>query len=82
VFTKLEPRGLIRAGVLSALLFARAHAPYWLLSGTKTGAPLRLALGGIFVYGVVFAALFRGTRSLWASIVYHTLNNLLSSSAG
>lgn len=79
IFQKLdEAIGTLRALVLSALLFALIHAPYWYLSGAKAGKALAFSLGGIFVYGVVFAGLLRLTRSLWTPMVYHFLNNLVS----
>lgn len=83
VFQELAERmHLAKALVLAAALFALSHAPYWFLSGAKTGLPLAASLGEIFVYGLVFAGLFRLTRSLWSPIVYHTLNNLTSLSFG
>jgi membrane protease YdiL (CAAX protease family) len=79
IFQKLDAAiGTLRAVVLSALLFALIHAPYWYLSGVKAGKALAVSLGGIFVYGVVFAGLLRLTRSLWTPMVYHFLNNLVS----
>jgi len=79
IFQKLdEVIGTLKAMVLSALLFALIHAPYWYLSGDKSGKALVFSLGGIFIYGVVFAGLLRLTRSLWTPMVYHFLNNLVS----
>jgi membrane protease YdiL (CAAX protease family) len=66
------------AAPVSAALFALAHLPYWAISGEKSGAALALALGLMFAYGLLFAALFQCSKSLWAPLVCHTLNNLLT----
>ncbi len=67
-----------KAVLLSALLFTLAHAPYWLMSGEKAGLALALALGGVLVQGILFAILFLFSGSLWAPLVYHCMNNLVS----
>jgi membrane protease YdiL (CAAX protease family) len=78
IFQRLEKAvGTAGGVVVSAVLFALIHFPYWFLSGAKTGWDLAAAEGEMFVYGVVFAVLFRLTRSLWAPLVYHFANNLV-----
>jgi membrane protease YdiL (CAAX protease family) len=61
----------------SAALFALAHLPYWAISGDKAGAALAVGLGSVFLLGALFAALFHWSRSLWAPLVCHFLNNLI-----
>jgi len=68
--------------VASALLFALIHLPYWWLSGAASPAGLVVRLGSIFAYGVFFALLYRWSGSLYAPIICHVLNNLLTSSLG
>jgi CAAX protease family protein len=83
IFQKLdEAVGTLRALLISALLFALVHLPYWYLSGEKAGKNLAIAVGTMFVYGLVFAGLLRITRSLWTPMIYHALNNLVSVSLG
>jgi membrane protease YdiL (CAAX protease family) len=83
IFRKMEEAvGSLRALVASALLFALIHFPYWYLSGDKAGKVLVIAEGTMFVYGLVFAGLVWMTRSLWAPMTYHVLNNLVSISLG
>ncbi len=78
VFRLLRARfGACMAAPASALLFALIHLPYWAMSGEKTGAALAAGLGSVFLLGVFFAALFQWSRSLWAPLVCHWLNNLL-----
>jgi len=67
-----------KALLISAMLFAISHLPYWVLTGEMTGIDLLLAQLKIFFYGLIFGALFLIARSLWASITLHTINNFLS----
>ena len=67
---------------VSALLFALVHLPYWWLSGAASPAGLVLRLGSIFAYGVFFALLYHWSGSLYAPLICHTLNNLVTSSMG
>jgi membrane protease YdiL (CAAX protease family) len=78
VFQRLEKAISTVGGiVVSSVLFALSHFPYWFLSGAKTGWDLAAAEAEMFVYGVVFAVLFRVTGSLWAPLVYHVGNNVV-----
>ena len=61
----------------SAVLFASIHLPYWWMAGQMTGAALTLQLAVMFGYGLLFAALFQWSASLWSPLVCHWLNNLL-----
>ena len=78
----LERLTLWTAVAASALLFALIHLPYWWLSGAVPPATLALRLGSMFAYGVFFALLYRWSGSLYAPIIVHVLNNLLTSSLG
>jgi uncharacterized protein len=64
--------------VASAVLFALVHLPWWLLSGEKTGNEVVKSLMIMFVYGLVFGVLYLRTRSLWASLIPHSVNNLIA----
>jgi membrane protease YdiL (CAAX protease family) len=82
VFQRLEKAiGTVGGVLVSAVLFALIHFPYWFLSGYKEGWDLAVAEGEMFALGVAFAVLFCLTRSLWAPLVYHFGNNLISVSA-
>jgi membrane protease YdiL (CAAX protease family) len=78
----LERLTLWSALTVSALLFALIHLPYWWISGTALPAGLVLRLGSIFAYGVFFALLYRWSGSLYAPLISHMLNNLVTSSLG
>jgi membrane protease YdiL (CAAX protease family) len=78
----LERLTVWSALAVSALLFALVHLPYWWLSGAASPAGLALRLGSIFAYGVFFALLYHWSGSLYAPLICHTLNNLVTSSMG
>jgi membrane protease YdiL (CAAX protease family) len=79
IFRKLEKAlGTVAGILLSAVLFALIHFPYWFLSGAKSGWDLAFAEAEMFAQGVAFAVLFRLTGSLWAPLVYHFGNNLVN----
>jgi uncharacterized protein len=78
----LERLALWSALVVSALLFALIHLPYWWLSGAASPAGLALRLGSIFAYGIFFALLYHWSGSLYAPIICHVLNNLVTVSMG
>lgn len=69
-------QGRIRSAVISSIAFVLLHLPWWVLSGEKSGADLLFDSFAIFSYGLIFAGLFQQSRSLWAAIVFHLLNNL------
>jgi uncharacterized protein len=78
----LERLAVWSALVVSALLFALIHLPYWWLSGAASPAGLALRLGSIFAYGIFFALLYHWSGSLYAPIICHVLNNLITVSMG
>ena len=66
LYAGLETRlGPLRAGWVSALLFALAHVT-------------PLAMPPVFLMGLVFAYLFRRYHSIWPSIVLHVANNAIA----
>ncbi len=80
VFRTLRERWRTTAGLLvSSVLFALIHLPYWWLSGAKSGADLWLALLEIAGIGALLCGLFRWTGSLWTPLIYHIVNNFVNS---
>jgi len=67
---------------ISAVLFVLIHVPYWVMAGEHSFANLPGMFLSIFVLGLWFGFLFCRSRSLWASLICHTVNNLFSISAG
>jgi len=63
--------------LLSAGAFALLHLPQWVILDNLVGADLLSSFTTIFVYGVVFAFLVTRTRSLWASLLPHWINNFI-----
>jgi len=62
------------AAVISSLLFVTIHLPGWLsLHLFRTQSVIF-----IFVFGMLMVALLRYSKSLWAPIVSHSLNDFFS----
>lgn len=61
----------------SAFAFALLHLPQWLILENQSGVELLSLFGTIFVYGIIFAILVNLTRSLWASLLPHWINNFI-----
>lgn len=62
------------ANLITSLLFLAIHLPGWIALHT-----LHIATSAtIFVFGVVMAAVFRWSDSLWAPIASHSANDFLS----
>ena len=78
----LERLTVWSALAVSALLFALIHLPYWWLSGAASPAGLCLRLGSIFAHGVFFGLLYHWSGSLYAPLICHLLNNLVTCSVG
>ncbi|QDU46115.1 CAAX amino terminal protease self- immunity [Symmachiella dynata] len=66
-----------RAILLESLLFSLLHLPWWFLSGKQQGVALVAALVSLFVYGVVFSVAVHYTKSIWAALLPHWINNLV-----
>ena len=79
VFRFLSKRKSVWTGlVISSVLFALCHLPYWWLSGAKSGANLWISLLEIAGVGALLCALFQWKRSLWTPLIYHGANNFIS----
>jgi len=70
----LRPIGPVRAVVLSAVLFALAHAQNFLV---RSPAIVLAQMVGAFCFGLAYAALRLRTNTLWFLIVLHALHDLL-----
>ena len=76
VLQKLQERfDFVTSTVISSILFVGAHLPGWIMLGSLTAAKVFY----IFVFGAVMAIIFRYSKSLWAPIITHSLNDGLSS---
>ena len=76
VFQKLQEKfPFWTANLLSSLLFLSIHLPGWILLHTLTWSNVL----SIFVLGVMFAVIFYCSKTLWSSILTHSLNDFLSS---
>lgn len=64
---------LLVAVMISAVLFALIHLPYWWL--TQAPGALAVNLISMTAYGVFFALLYQYSGSLWAPLLCHFLNN-------
>jgi uncharacterized protein len=63
------------ANLLSSVLFVGIHLPGWIsLHLLSLNAVIT-----IFLLGFIFALVFHYSRSLWSSIIMHSLNDFLSS---
>jgi uncharacterized protein len=62
------------ANLLSSLLFLGIHLPGWVMLHAFTWSNAIT----IFVIGALLAVIFHYSRSLWSSIVTHSLNDFLS----
>jgi membrane protease YdiL (CAAX protease family) len=76
IFQKLQERwSFWTANLCSSLLFLAIHLPGWLslhlLSASEAIS--------VFLLGIIFAAAFYYSKSLWAAIITHSLNDFLSS---
>lgn len=62
------------ANAITSLLFVAVHVPGW-IALHALAAP---KAASIFVFGVVMAAVFRWSASLWAPIIAHSANDFMS----
>lgn len=69
-----ESFGFWMAAVISSVLFVGIHVPGWILLGMMNASNLAFA----FLFGMIMAVLLRYTRSLWAPVVAHSLNDFIS----
>jgi CAAX protease family protein len=72
---KLQERfDFVTSTVISSILFVGAHIPGWIMLGSLTAYRIIY----IFAFGSVMAIILRYSKSLWAPIISHSLNDCLS----
>lgn len=69
-----EGFGFWIAATISSVLFVGIHVPGWVLYGKLNASNVAF----VMVFGMIMALLFRYTRSLWAPVVAHSLNDFIS----
>ena len=75
ILQKLRERfDWVTSVVISSVLFVGAHVPGWVMFGTLTAKNITY----IFVFGAVMSIILRYSKSLWAPIISHSLNDCLS----
>jgi CAAX protease family protein len=65
------------SNVVSALLFAAAHMPYWVSRNGFSPKVIKDSVN-VFLLGCLFGWVMKKTNSLWPSIGAHIANNFLS----
>jgi membrane protease YdiL (CAAX protease family) len=61
-------------GWISSILFVGAHIPGWIMLESLTARNII----DVFVFGAAMAIILRYSKSLWAPIITHSLNDCLS----
>jgi len=75
IFQKLQLfSSLPAATIINSVLFLLIHFPYWFSKGLFTW----FYAGFILVFGIIVCVLFRYSKSLWATMTFHWVNNLFS----
>jgi uncharacterized protein len=75
ILQKLQERfDFVTSTVISSILFVGAHIPGWIMFGSLTAYNIIY----IFAFGAVMAIILRYSKSLWAPIISHSLNDCLS----
>ena len=69
--------GTTKATLLSAFAFGLLHLPQWLILDNLHGVELLSLFITIFTYGIIFALLVNLTKSLWAALIPHWINNFI-----
>jgi uncharacterized protein len=76
ILQKLQERlDFWTATLISSLLFVGAHLPGWIMLGQLRAYNVIF----VFLFGTIMAVAFRYTKSLWTSIVAHSLNDFIAS---
>lgn len=65
------------ANLLTSLLFAGIHLPFWLSHGSAYTALMQA--GGVFIFSLLAGWLYLRSLSLWPSSLAHVANNLVAS---
>ncbi|HEX8263825.1 MAG TPA: CPBP family intramembrane glutamic endopeptidase [Pyrinomonadaceae bacterium] len=67
------------ANLLTATLFVAIHFPGWIIIGKAPLLPDKMvAMAEILFLGLLLGFLFKRAQSLWACVILHSTNNLLS----
>jgi membrane protease YdiL (CAAX protease family) len=69
-----ERFGFWIANVVSSLLFVGIHLPGWISLRLLNAS----SVVSIFTFGAIMAIIFKYSKSLWACIVAHSLNDFIS----
>ncbi len=69
-----------KANILTAILFVGVHFPGWILVGESALIPDRIiSMLEIYLLGATAGYLLKRSQSLWAGVIIHATNNLISS---
>ncbi|MGE5677321.1 MAG: lysostaphin resistance A-like protein [Pseudomonadota bacterium] len=71
----------IYANTISAVLFLLIHFPGWYADGLMTKDRMAYFLAGavfVLVFGLLQGYVLKRTRSLWACMIIHSMNNLIT----
>ena len=69
------------ANAISSILFVLIHFPKWYVSGMLSHEKIILFMMSImftFVFGLLQGYILKRTKSLWACMIIHSFNNLIS----
>ncbi len=69
------------ANLLTALLFAAIHLPFWLSHGGLSSA-VGARAAGVFIFGLLAGWLYLRSSSIWPSSVAHIANNCIAALLG
>ena len=72
---ELMPRWV--ANLLTSLLFAGIHLPFWLSHGGISGA-LLTNTAGVFIFSLLAGWLYLDSSSIWPPTVAHIANNCIA----
>lgn len=64
--------------IISSALFAAIHLPFWWISNGALNEKILLAEGNVLILGCWFGLLYIESRSLWAPVLCHVMNNIFS----
>jgi len=80
VFQELQEIGLSfnKSNIITALLFLIVHIIGWGFMGKATLNYLLFSGITVFVFGIILGFIKQQSKSLWASIICHMVNNLFS----
>jgi uncharacterized protein len=68
----MKNMNFLKANLITTILFAMAHVPIWLYSGSNIPASLK----SILILSFILGYLFKESDSLWVPIICHSVFNL------